>query len=93
MLRKPVSKNLAAVIEDPNTKQLSLNFGDHHKLDKMRIYEYAVLVTSLPDEVVSIAQHYRDRADSENVFDENAMYGCCIHSCEFIQHMEIIHFL
>ena len=36
----------------------------------MRIYEYAVLVTSLPDEVVSIAQHYRDRADSENVFDE-----------------------
>jgi len=70
VLRKPVSKNLAAVIEDPNTKQLSLNFGDHHKLDKMRIYEYAVLVTSLPDEVVSIAQHYRDRADSENVFDE-----------------------
>ena len=70
VLRKPVSKNLAAVIEDPNMKQLSLNFGDHHKLDKMRIYEYAVLVTSLPDEVVSIAQHYRDRADSENVFDE-----------------------
>jgi hypothetical protein len=70
VLRKPISKNLVSVIEDPNTKQLSLNFGDHHKLDKMRIYEYAVLVTSLPDEVVSIAQHYRDRADSENVFDE-----------------------
>ena len=33
-------------------------------------YEYAVLVTSLPDEIYTIAQHYRDRADSENVFDE-----------------------
>ena len=33
-------------------------------------YEYAVLVTSLPDEILTIAQHYRDRADSENVFDE-----------------------
>ena len=36
----------------------------------MRLYEYAVLVTSLPDEILTIAHHYRDRADSENVFDE-----------------------
>jgi hypothetical protein len=34
------------------------------------LYEYAVLVTSLPDEVRTIAQHYRDRGDSENNFDE-----------------------
>ena len=27
-------------------------------------------MTSLKDEVLSIAQHYRDRADSENNFDE-----------------------
>ena len=33
-------------------------------------YEYAVLVTSLPDEILTIAQHYRDRADAENGFDE-----------------------
>lgn len=33
-------------------------------------YEYAVLVTSLPDDILSIAQHYRDRADCENCFDE-----------------------
>lgn len=33
-------------------------------------YEYAVLVTSMPDEVRTIAQHYRDRGDSENNFDE-----------------------
>ncbi len=34
------------------------------------IYEYAVLVTSLPEEVLMIAQLYRDRADMENNFDE-----------------------
>src|ERR1035437_9630412 len=33
-------------------------------------YEYAVLVTSLTDEVRSIAQLYRDRGDAENNFDE-----------------------
>jgi len=34
------------------------------------LYEYAVLVTSLKDEVRTVAQHYRDRGDSENNFDE-----------------------
>ncbi len=33
-------------------------------------YEYAVQVTSMPDEVRTIAQHYRDRGDAENNFDE-----------------------
>ena len=36
------------------------------------LYEYAVLVTSLDDEILTLtlAQHYRDRADCENNFDE-----------------------
>ena len=33
-------------------------------------YEYAVLITSLSAEVRAIAQHYRDRGDAENNFDE-----------------------
>jgi len=33
-------------------------------------YEYAVLVTSLSEEIETLAQHYRDRADAENVYDE-----------------------
>jgi len=33
-------------------------------------YEYVVLVTSLTDGVLTIAQHYRDRGDAENNFDE-----------------------
>jgi hypothetical protein len=33
-------------------------------------YEYAVLATSLTEEILTIAQLYRDRADMENNFDE-----------------------
>jgi len=33
-------------------------------------FEYAVLVTSLSGEMFTLAQHYRDRADAENSFDE-----------------------
>lgn len=38
--------------------------------DDMKLYEYAVLVTDLSDDLVTRVQHYRDRADCENVFDE-----------------------
>jgi hypothetical protein len=34
------------------------------------LYEYVVLVTSLTEGVHTIAQHYRDRGDVENNFDE-----------------------
>jgi hypothetical protein len=39
-------------------------------LEPSRKYEYAVLVTSLEDELLTVSQHYRDRADAENIFDE-----------------------
>lgn len=48
--------------------QLELAFIETE--DGIRKYEYQVLVTSLPDEILTIAQHYRDRGDSENCFDE-----------------------
>jgi hypothetical protein len=34
------------------------------------LWEYAALVTSLSDEILTLGQLYRDRADAENVFDE-----------------------
>jgi hypothetical protein len=49
-------------------KQLELAFIEG-EIETKR-YEYAVLVTSLVDEVLAIAQLYRDRADAENGFDE-----------------------
>jgi hypothetical protein len=36
--------------------------------DGGEVWEYAVLVTSLDNEILSIGQAYRDRADCENVF-------------------------
>ena len=38
--------------------------------EDIKLYEYSVLVTSLESDLISIVQHYRDRADCENVFDE-----------------------
>jgi len=49
-------------------QQLALGFVEVVK-DGPR-YEYAVLVTSLPDEILALGQHYRDRSDAENNFDE-----------------------
>jgi hypothetical protein len=37
---------------------------------RQEAWEYAVLVTSLQDELLTIAQLYRDRGDAENNFDE-----------------------
>jgi hypothetical protein len=54
---------------NPTTAQ-QLNLDLPEALHQGVLYEYAVLVTSLPDEVRTIAQHYRDRGDSENNFDE-----------------------
>jgi len=34
------------------------------------LYEHAVLVTSMEDDIFTLAQHYRDRGDAENNFDE-----------------------
>ena len=49
--------------------QLQLGF-EEIVVSKLDRYEYAVLVTSIVAEPLTIAQLYRDRADSENAFDE-----------------------
>ena len=36
-----------------------------------KVWEFAVLMTSLDLEILSLAQLYRDRCDSENPFDES----------------------
>lgn len=70
VLRRPLREG---VVDEKNAKkkaakQLTLDLPEatHQGV----LYEYAVLVTSLHDEVRTIAQHYRDRGDSENNFDE-----------------------
>ncbi len=69
VLRRPLKEKVA----EENTskrkaKQLSLDLPE--ATYRGVLYEYAVLVTTMNDEVRAIAQHYRDRGDSENNFDE-----------------------
>jgi len=70
VLRRPLREGVAAEKNSKKraAKQLTLDLPEatHQGV----LYEYAVLVTSLQDEVRTIAQHYRDRGDSENNFDE-----------------------
>jgi hypothetical protein len=68
VLRRPVSKDLAMVDNADEAGQIKFGFAE--VVGDVQMYEYGVLVTSLDDEILAVAQHYRDRADSENNFDE-----------------------
>ncbi len=69
VLRRRVRDTLAVTELGPSTEQTAL-VGMAELQPGCELYEYAVLVTSLSDEVLSIAQLYRDRAEAENIFDE-----------------------
>lgn len=68
IVRRRVEKDNTLLIETEQEGQQSFGFVDAP--DNIKLTEYAVLITSLEDEIISIVQHYRDRADCENIFDE-----------------------
>jgi hypothetical protein len=63
VLKRPIRSEVPIT-----NKQLDLAFIVTE--EGVKKYEYQVLVTSLPDQLLAIAQHYRDRGDCENCFDE-----------------------
>jgi len=67
VLRRRVKGDLA-VVDQGDPAQLRLAFAE--LTDDVIVYEYAVLITSLQEEILTLAQWYRDRADAENPFDE-----------------------
>jgi hypothetical protein len=67
VLRRPLKEGLTLQPEGERD-QLQLAFME--KLKPGQVYEYAVLVSSLGDPILTLAQHYRDRGDAENNFDE-----------------------
>src|SRR5471030_1006633 len=67
LLRRKLARELA-VSDQTNPAQPLLGFAEIGP-DK-QLWEYAALVTSLDDEILTLGQLYRDRADSENGFDE-----------------------
>lgn len=71
VLRRQVRNDLALLdgaADGGDPEQLRLSFAE--LTEETVVYEYAVLVTSLPHEILTVAQLYRDRADSENPFGE-----------------------
>jgi Transposase DDE domain group 1 len=67
LLRRKLAANLA-VSDRANPTQPLLGFAEVGPDNEL--WEYAALVTSLEDEILTLGQLYRDRADAENVFDE-----------------------
>jgi hypothetical protein len=68
LVRRRLSNESLLGVEIEGEKQQQLVFLDGP--EDIRLYEYSVLVTNLQDELVTLIQHYRDRADCENAFDE-----------------------
>lgn len=68
LVRRKLRTDRLVAIEHGTHKQTRLDFLD--EVEEIKAFEYAVLVTNLEDEAVSVLQHYRDRADCENYFDE-----------------------
>jgi hypothetical protein len=70
-------------------KQLKFDFA---QIDNDTVaYEYSVLVTNLENEICSLAQHYRDRGDSENNFDEfKNQWGWCGFTTQDLKRCKII---
>lgn len=70
VLRRALTGEIMA--EGEADGQQLLAFVESNRKDGKGItgYEYAVLVTNTDDEVLSLGQLYRDRADAENAFDE-----------------------
>ena len=52
---EPGQQSLPGIVEGP---------------EDLRLFRYGVVVTSLDSDMVSVVEHYRDRADCENIFDE-----------------------
>jgi Transposase DDE domain group 1 len=67
VLRRRLKGSVVAGVPG-DSNQLRLSFAETG--EDTALWEYAVLVTSLDEEVLGIAQLYRDRGDCENAFDE-----------------------
>ena len=68
LVRRRLKSDNELLLEREYQGQLELAFINGP--DNIKAYEYSVLVTDLDDDVIAIVQHYRDRADCENNFDE-----------------------
>ncbi|QTD47343.1 transposase [Ottowia testudinis] len=70
VLRRPLQGEMLVAQEDDGQQLLGFIQADRKAGKHITGYEYAVMVTNLDAEILSLGQLYRDRADAENAFDE-----------------------
>lgn len=70
VLRRPLKGEMLVAEEQDGQQLLGFVEADRKGAKRITGYEYAVLVTNLDHEILSLGQLYRDRADAENAFDE-----------------------
>ena len=70
ILRCLLPRDEIILLESTSKESGQQCFGFIEGPEDMKAYQYAVLVSSLEVETVELVQHYRDRGDCENVFDE-----------------------
>ena len=70
VLRRPLQGEMLITQDDNGQGLLGFIEADRKTGKRTTGYEYAVLVTNLDHEIISLGQLYRDRADAENAFDE-----------------------
>lgn len=68
LLRRRIAKSVGILDNKALSGQAVFRFADVG--EELSAYEYAVLASNMNVDVLTIASHYRDRADSENNFDE-----------------------
>jgi hypothetical protein len=70
VLRRPLQGEMLVAQAEEGQQLLGFIEADRQGGKRITGYEYAVLVTNLDHEILSLGQIYRDRADAENAFDE-----------------------
>jgi len=70
VLRRPLKGEILIAENEDGQELLGFVEADRKTGKRTTGYEYAVLVTNLDHEILSLGQLYRDRADAENAFDE-----------------------
>jgi Transposase DDE domain group 1 len=70
ILRRPLPEDLVMAKRKGRRRKAQMELEMGWVQEGTVFYENAVLVTSLDDDILTLAQHYRDRGDAENNFDE-----------------------
>lgn len=70
ILRRPMREDLGVAKRRNKARQAQMELEMGILKHGTVLYEYAVLVTNMEEEIFTLAQHYRDRGDAENAFDE-----------------------